>query len=256
MTQMYRVAEFARLAGVTVRTLQYYDRIGLLKPTTTTDAGYRLYTRTDLLQLQQIVALKYMGFSLDEISRLRQDSTYDLPQVLVLQKQAINEQITQLQRVATALDQTLDMLNTTEIEETDLSLVCQLLQGTLEAEKWRWIEQYYTPEQRQQLANTHQDVSAQQLIAWQQEWQELIAAFQDCYDRRVKPDSPEVQQLTAKADILIELFTQGDAGIRQSLRNAYQDLEQMPPEHPRPYPVELQRFIGKAQEIYQERKNG
>lgn len=256
MARMYRVAEFARLAGVTVRTLQYYDRIGLLKPTATTEAGYRLYSHTDLLQLQQIVALKYLGFSLDEVSRLRQDSTYDLPKVLEMQKHAINEQITQLQRVATALDHTLDILNTSEIGETDLSLVCQLLQGTLEAEKWRWIEQYYTPEQRQQLADKHQEVSPQQLIAWQQEWQELITAFQHCYDRGATPDDAEVQQLTARADILIELFTQGDSGIRQSLRNAYRDLEQMPPEHPRPYPVELQCFIGKAQEIYQERNNG
>ncbi|MEM8534386.1 MAG: MerR family transcriptional regulator [Chloroflexota bacterium] len=256
MAQMYRVAEFARLAGVTVRTLQYYDRIGLLKPTTTTEAGYRLYTQTDLLQLQQIVALKYLGFSLDEINHLRQDPTYDLPHVLELQKQAINEQIIQLQHVTTALDQTLYMLNASAVQETDLSLVCQLLQGTLEAEKWRWIEQYYTSEQWKQLTNTHQDVSPQQLIAWQQEWQELIAAFQDCYDRHVEPSALEVQQLTAQADILIEIFTQGDTGIRQALRSAYEDLEQMPPEHPRPYPVELQRFIGKAQEIYQERKNG
>ena len=67
MTDIYRVAEFAKLAGVTVRTLQYYDRIDLLKPSDSTEGGHRLYQRSDLLRLQQILTLKWMGFKLDQI---------------------------------------------------------------------------------------------------------------------------------------------------------------------------------------------
>ena len=58
---MYRVSEFAEKAGVTVRTLHHYDRMGLLKPSGRTNAGYRLYGERDLVRLQQIVTLKFIS---------------------------------------------------------------------------------------------------------------------------------------------------------------------------------------------------
>jgi DNA-binding transcriptional MerR regulator len=62
----YRVHAFAELAGVTVKTLHHYDRVGLLRPRRT-PAGYRLYMSSDLVRLEQILALKTIGFSLHEI---------------------------------------------------------------------------------------------------------------------------------------------------------------------------------------------
>ena len=59
----YRVQEFAELAGVTVRTLHHYDRLGLLKPLRT-HSGYRCYSEAHLAQLEQIVALKFIGVPL------------------------------------------------------------------------------------------------------------------------------------------------------------------------------------------------
>lgn len=60
---MFQAREFAELAGVTVRTLHHYDRLGLLKPKQRTESGYRLYEAQDLERLEQIVALKYPGLS-------------------------------------------------------------------------------------------------------------------------------------------------------------------------------------------------
>ncbi len=54
----YRIQEFAKLTGVTVRALRHYDRLGLLKPTARSNAGYRLYRDRDIARLQQIIALK------------------------------------------------------------------------------------------------------------------------------------------------------------------------------------------------------
>ena len=62
----YRAREFARLAGVTVRALHHYDRLGLLKPQRT-QAGYRVYSEEDLKALEQIVALKFIGLPLKKI---------------------------------------------------------------------------------------------------------------------------------------------------------------------------------------------
>ncbi len=67
---MYRAHEFAELAGITVRTLHHYDRLGLLKPKRRTAAGYRLYEDRDLERLEQVVALKYLGMSLRQILSL------------------------------------------------------------------------------------------------------------------------------------------------------------------------------------------
>jgi DNA-binding transcriptional MerR regulator len=64
----YTVGELARLSGVTVRTLHHYDRIGLLPPSTRSDAGYRLYTAPDLERLQLILLYRELGSSLEEVA--------------------------------------------------------------------------------------------------------------------------------------------------------------------------------------------
>lgn len=64
---IYKTGEFAKLANVTERTLRYYDKIGLLKPSSILSNGYRQYTDSDLLKLQKILSLKHLGFSIEEI---------------------------------------------------------------------------------------------------------------------------------------------------------------------------------------------
>lgn len=61
------VGEVAKKMGVTVRTLQYYDKEGLLSPSAESEGGRRLYTDKDLVMLHQIISLKSLGFSLDDI---------------------------------------------------------------------------------------------------------------------------------------------------------------------------------------------
>ena len=63
----YTTGQFSKLANVTERTIRYYDKIGLLKPSTVLSNGYRQYTDSDLLKLQKILSLKHLGFSIEEI---------------------------------------------------------------------------------------------------------------------------------------------------------------------------------------------
>ena len=67
---MYRVQEFAALAGVTVRALHHYDQLGLLKPLRRPGSGYRIYRDADFARLEQIVVLKFLGIPLREIGPL------------------------------------------------------------------------------------------------------------------------------------------------------------------------------------------
>jgi len=84
--QSYQPHEFAKRAGVTIRALHHYDRLGLLKPSGHTAAGYRLYTDRDLVRLEQIVALKFIGFSLSQIRELLNQKDLDLVAALRQQR--------------------------------------------------------------------------------------------------------------------------------------------------------------------------
>lgn len=67
MERYYKIGQFAKMMNVSIRTIHYYDQIGLLKPSKILDNGYRLYDQKDILKLQKILSLKYMGFSLEDI---------------------------------------------------------------------------------------------------------------------------------------------------------------------------------------------
>ena len=67
MKGYYKSGEFAKKANVSIRTIRYYDKQELLKPSYVSEAGYRFYTDADFVRLQKILSLKYLGFSLEEI---------------------------------------------------------------------------------------------------------------------------------------------------------------------------------------------
>src|SRR5882762_951798 len=90
MKRIYRIQEFATLAGVTVRALHHYDRLGLLKPSGRSDRGYRLYRDCDLARLEQIVVLKFLGLPLEQIGRLLKRES-PLPDTLRRQQQVLTE---------------------------------------------------------------------------------------------------------------------------------------------------------------------
>lgn len=66
MKRHWKVGELAKLTGLTIRTLRFYDQIGLFSPSAHSDSGHRLYNEADLSRLQQILSLKELGLSLEE----------------------------------------------------------------------------------------------------------------------------------------------------------------------------------------------
>jgi DNA-binding transcriptional MerR regulator len=88
LTGWYRAREFAELAGVTVRTLHHYDRLGLLKPRKRSAGGYRLYQMQDLARVEQIVALKFLGLPLAQIRRVLDEEPLSFRQELARQQAA------------------------------------------------------------------------------------------------------------------------------------------------------------------------
>ena len=104
--KQYTPSELANLAGVTPRTIRYYDQRGLLKPETRSEEGYRLYGSDALLRMQRITMLKFAGFSLGEIrDALEVTEKENLWQLLSDQKQLITQRIEQLEEIVNLLDE-------------------------------------------------------------------------------------------------------------------------------------------------------
>ena len=109
----YSSGEFAKKANVTVRTIRYYDKQNILKPSYVTDTGVRFYTDSDFTRLQQILLLKYLGFSLDDIKGMTiGDSDYNiLKNSLHLQLKLIQDKMAQMQLVKNAIEDTIKTID-------------------------------------------------------------------------------------------------------------------------------------------------
>lgn len=129
----YKTGQFARLANVSERTIRYYDKIGLLKPSFVMENGYRQYSDLDLLKLQKILSLKHLGFSIEEIFPMVMDNT-NLKESFELQIDLIEDKISHLQSLKDALKRA--------SQSSDLSwnMILSLVQ--LSNEETNIIEQY------------------------------------------------------------------------------------------------------------------
>ena len=101
----YSSGEFARMAGVTLRTIRYYDKQNILKPSLVSEAGARFYTEKDFARLQQILLLKYLGFSLDDIREMTIDDVdyHFLLNSLGIQLKLVKDRLEQMQLVEQAI---------------------------------------------------------------------------------------------------------------------------------------------------------
>ncbi|WP_165861145.1 MerR family transcriptional regulator [Paenibacillus paeoniae] len=108
--------QFADKAGVTIRTVRFYDKVGLLTPSHRTDSGHRYYTKPDLARLQRILTLKYIGLTIDEISRIvhRDGDEVDLKESLRVQSTIIGQKMEHLRLVQKTVKETLSLLESLE----------------------------------------------------------------------------------------------------------------------------------------------
>jgi DNA-binding transcriptional MerR regulator len=101
---MHTVGELSTIAGVSVRTLHHYDEIGLLVPSGRSDAGYRLYSYAELERLQEILVWRQLGFALEDIRALLEDTAHDREAALLRQLELVASERECLGATARALD--------------------------------------------------------------------------------------------------------------------------------------------------------
>lgn len=155
---IYTTGEFAKKAGVSVRTIRYYDKQGILKPSFTSESGYRLYSDKDFARLQKILTLKYLGFSLEEIQEIsmndaNQDYVY---QSLKLQMELVKKKIENLLLVEKSLEEASQIIERTK--EVDWKTILHLIH-LIDMEK-SLAEQYKTGANTSVRIRLHRDYAA------------------------------------------------------------------------------------------------
>lgn len=109
----YTSGQFAQMANVSVRTVRFYDKQNILKPSYVSPSGSRFYTDRDFARLQQILLLKYLGFSLEEIREMTINDmdVHFMQNSLKLQQKLIRDRIEQLQMVEKAIQDTTEEIS-------------------------------------------------------------------------------------------------------------------------------------------------
>jgi DNA-binding transcriptional MerR regulator len=218
----WKVGELAARTGLTVRTLHHYDAIGLLSPSGRTSShhgsGHRLYTATDVARLHQIVCLKQLGFSLEQIKDYMTRADYDPREVVRLHLEKVRRQAAELAELSERLQGLAAILDCAERVSPETFL------QTIEA--ITMFEKYYTPEQLKQLEDRRREGGEEMEQAVQQGpqmWAALFADVKAAMDAGVDPSDPKAQELAKRWLGLVSAFTGGDPGIFNSLRNMYQN---------------------------------
>ena len=240
---LYQASEFARLAGVTVRTLHHYDELDVLKPSSHTESGYRLYGDADLAKLQQISTLRFIGLPLKDIKEILSGRRFELAHALRLQREMLVEKRRQLDAIVDAIERAEHSLDRDSSEQ--FAALRRIMETMTLEQDWEWVKQKYTPEQLERLAKRYDPAMQEQ---WSNEWAALLADVESA--KHEDPASELAQAIAARWHKLIFAFTNGEPDIEQSLRNVYSDTQAQPKGFKVPLGGEAGSFMNKAMEIY------
>jgi MerR family transcriptional regulator, thiopeptide resistance regulator len=221
---MHRASEFAELAGVTVRTLHHYDRLGLLKPRRN-GSGYRLYRESDLERLEQIVALKFLGLPLRDIRALLDSAAPGLPEALRMQREALEEKRRLLDRAIVAIREAEAMVDAGR--RADAAVLKKIIEVIEMQQNHDWTK-YANEAAREKLAARQGEWSPELQERVSKRWIELIAEVQAAMDAGESPGGAKARALAARWKGLVEEFTQGDPDLAQAAGNAWKDRANWP----------------------------
>jgi DNA-binding transcriptional MerR regulator len=224
MNMGYRVGEFAQLAGVTVRTLHHYDRIGLLIPQRNS-AGVRIYSLDDLERLEQIAALKFLGISLKEVRYLLGSSkTPTLLESFTFQLSALQEKRKAIDNAMRAIE-----LATNTIlsgHATDASILKTIMETIDMQPQENFMRKYYAEQAwiaKTKFANeTPPEVIKERGDSWKQLFQEVEAAID------IDPASEATQALARRWMLLADVSAGSNDGVLDGAVKAWKDHENWP----------------------------
>src|SRR4051812_5571962 len=205
------VGELASSSGLTVRTLHHWDAIGLLAPAERSAAGHRRYSSADVERLYRIVALRRLGLPLEQVRAALEVEGPDLRAAVAAHLSRVRDELARLRRLEGILG---------EIVALGAPSTEELIEAI---EVMTMSEQYYTPEQLEQLEARRTELGDEGMAKAQQDWAELIAEMDAERAADTDPADGRVQALADRWQDLINQFTGGDPGITASLKRMYDE---------------------------------
>lgn len=246
----YTVRKLSKLSGVSVRTLHWYDEIGLLKPAYYGENGYRYYEEEQLLTLQQILFFRELGFPLKDIQKILVSDDFDKIRALHAHKRTLEEDLGRIGNLVETIDKTINHIRGKQKMKDK-----EFYKG-LDAGKNKGNEAFLANYQgtvaedivgsAKQMATERSEEDLQEM---EREGHEIFKAFADCRDKGLKPKSDEVQEIVHKQ-------YQRAGRIHEVNKDVFLSYAQMYCEHPdftkwfaEHYP-DLAPFVAEAMRVY------
>lgn len=239
------VGEVAKKMNITVRTLQYYDRVGLLSPSAQSQGGRRLYTDKDLVELHQILSLKALGFSLDDIKThlISLETPQEVADALAKQESEIGAKIEAL----TESVRELEMLRkeVLQMQSVDFKKYADIVVNLqMKNENYRLIK--YLDEKTLEHCRVRFDKDSGLKIM--NTYKSICAEIEQFINEKVPSDSAKVKETAKKFWDMITEFTGGDMSLLPSLMEVgnHEIADEGTAEHQ----AEITKYIGEALEAY------
>lgn len=214
------IGEFAKKMKVTVRTLQYYDKKGLLKPSEYSQGGRRLYTNKDIVQLHQILAMKYLGFSLDEIKNhiITLDTPQEIKKLLESQAEVIEKKISNLNEILITIRALCIEIN--EINDVDFSKYATIIDLIREKDENYALIKYFNNKVLDNIETRFTKESAKDFVRKLQEICERVKLLKA---QNESPESRKGQEIAKEWWEHIQKFSGGDMSMINEMINLYQN---------------------------------
>ncbi len=246
------VGELAKKMNTTVRTLQYYDREGILKPSMHSEGGRRLYTSRDVVKLHQILSLKYLGFSLDEIkSRLiLLETPYEVACILQEQAEKIRTKIEEFTTILSSIE--LMREEVIRMNTVDFNKYAEIISLLQQKNENFWALKCFDETLSEHINKRFTDQTGNLFYNnWMSTVDELIAIKA----ANEPPEGAVAQALTARWWGLIMDFTGGDMSLLRELERFNENRENWDKDFKEKH-EQIEVYIGKALEIYLKNSGG
>lgn len=188
-TSNMKINDVAKLAGITVRTLHYYDEIGLLQPSQVSSAGYRIYDEKDLELLQQILFFRELDFSLSEIKEIMANPNFNKEEALYRHRDMLVKKRERLDGLIELVSKRLEGEKDMQFEAFDMTEIEKMKKQYAQEVKERWGGTDAYAQSQERTAKYDKEKWSGLTV----EGQKLLQAFGE--QRHNEPDSNEVQEL-------------------------------------------------------------
>lgn len=208
------VGELAVKMNVTVRTLQYYDKQGLLKPSAKSEGGRRLYTNKDMVKLSQILSLKFLGFSLDNIKTHLTvlNSPKEVDKTLANQAAIIKDKIESMQEALIAIESFREEIH--HMDSVDWDKYSTIISLLREKNENYWIIKYFASNNAEKIATSFTEEEGKEILSI---WEKLCDNIILLKAEGELPNGIKGQSLAKSWWDMVIKFTRGDMSILKDL---------------------------------------